>query len=93
MQPPFSPTEQPPFRRWLKLLLATAAVAAVWLIVLPWIGTWPVVREKIQFEQSRGIDPSAMFYTELEAMPSIIEEIDRLHLEDGNAFWQATPKE
>lgn len=91
MQPPCLAIEPPRHGGRLKLLAATASMAAVWLVVLPWIGTWPAVREKIRFEESRGIDPSAMFYTELDAMPAIADEIDRLHLENGKAFWQTTP--
>lgn len=40
-------------------------VGVFWGGVLPWIGRFPGVRARIQRHEKSGIDPSAMFYTEL----------------------------
>ena len=48
--------------------LAAACVlgAVVWLIVLPWLAQQEIVRERIRRNEQAGIDPTAMFYTDLE---------------------------
>ncbi len=53
---------------WVKFLAAATALLLVWTILLPWIGRHPSMREMIDRNESLGIDPSAMFYTELENM-------------------------
>jgi hypothetical protein len=60
------------------LKLATAVVFAsfFWCIVLPWYASQPAMKEHLQFLDDRGIDPSAMFYTELDAMDAILEKIE-----------------
>lgn len=82
--PPVSQPNRHPIRG---LCLACAIVAGIWLVLLPWVESWPAVRDKIHFEESRGIDPSAMFYTELDAMEPIAERVKRLDQSHGNAFW------
>ena len=56
----------------LKLALATVTIAIVWLVVLPWTARQPTVRAHLQWLDSQGIDPSAMYYTELEVMDEIL---------------------
>ncbi|WP_254508772.1 hypothetical protein [Anatilimnocola floriformis] len=63
-----------------RLLLAIAGLAVVWLVILPLIGRQPVVSEHIQQQERLGIDPSAMFYTELEILPAIAHRVERLQL-------------
>lgn len=50
----------------LRLIFAALAGAFIWLVVLPWIATWEPVQARIERDQDAGIDPSAMFYTDLE---------------------------
>ena len=56
-------------QRFLGLIAITIAVSAVWLVVLPWIGRWESVENHLELLDSRRIDASAMFYTELEDRP------------------------
>ena len=56
----------------LQFGLATLAIAVVWLVVLPWTARQPAVRKHLQWLDSQGIDPSAMYYTELEVMDQIL---------------------
>lgn len=63
----------------VQLSLATLAICVMWLVVLPWTARQPHVRQRIDFLDERGIDPSAMFYTELKAMDAILSD-----LESGN---------
>lgn len=59
-------------KKWVALLAATAAVACVWLVVLPAYARRPAMREHLQWLDDQGIDPSAMYYTELEVMEEIL---------------------
>ena len=53
-------------RGWKELLLCCFAAAVLWLIVLPWVARQERVRSMINRNQAAGIDPSAMFYSDLE---------------------------
>jgi len=55
-------------RKWtgpIRLFFVLIVIAVVWLLVLPWVATRPSTRERLRRLDSRGIDPAAMFYTEL----------------------------
>ncbi|MGC1272298.1 MAG: hypothetical protein WBC44_01220 [Planctomycetaceae bacterium] len=78
-------------RQLLRFLVAVAGVAVVWLIVLPRLGEVPAVREQIEANEALGINPGAMYYTELEAMPRIIDEVDRTRESASEAFWEPSP--
>ncbi len=69
-----------------RLIAATFVIAAIWCIGLPWIATIPRVEHRLEFLDERGIDPSAMFYTELESMKPILQ---RLENQDFPATGQA----
>lgn len=58
------------------LLVAIVVIATLWCIVLPHVATLPAVSEYTEFLDERGIDPSAMFYTELDAMDPILEKLE-----------------
>jgi len=60
----------------LKLATALVFASCFWCIVLPWYASQPTMKEHLQFLDDRGIDPSAMFYTELDAMDAILEKIE-----------------
>ena len=49
-----------------KLLVACLVVAVIWLVLLPRISRWRPIRTMIQSHEAAGIDPSAMFYSDLE---------------------------
>ena len=63
--------------RLLKFLLALGAVAAIWLIALPMVGRSSIVAARIDWLDKKKVDPSAMYYTELEAMGPILERLAR----------------
>ena len=58
-------------KRWLLLLGSTSLIVVIWTIVLPWIGDLQSVRARIEFLESQGVDPSALYYSDLEAMPRL----------------------
>jgi hypothetical protein len=67
-------------------LLVCAALAAVtWLAILPQLGSLPAVRALIRRNESLGIDPSAKFYSELPAMPRLIDQVRFARRNEGHA--------
>jgi thiosulfate dehydrogenase len=62
--------------RWLTLLSILLCVAVVWCYVLPGVARQSGARRHFQFLDDRGIDPNAMYYTELEAMDPILDRIE-----------------
>ena len=60
--------------RGLLLLLASIVIGVVWCGVLPRVAEQPRVQQRLEFLDERRIDPSAMFYTELEAMDGILSK-------------------
>ena len=83
------PTNHPPKRLKAfnsgatKLLLVVAILAATWFVVLPWLAGQPQVNARLEWLAERKIDPSAMYYTELEAMEPILERLNRQERKPG----------
>jgi hypothetical protein len=59
------------------LLGSIAAIAIVWLIVLPSLAQQPAVKARLEWLEERKIDPSARYYTDLEMMEPILERLNR----------------
>ncbi len=76
-----------------RLLAAGAAIAVVWLVVLPAVGRIPAVEAYIDRNEAAGIDPGVKFYSELPAMSVIIERIDSAHRTSGAVFWNPLASE
>lgn len=75
-------------RGWLRLLAVGAGVAAVWCLVLPWLAAQPALQRRIDFLETRRVDPSAMFYTELEAMDEVHKRMTEIHRRHSAALWK-----
>lgn len=61
--------------RCARFVGAVAAVTIVWLAVLPWIAGRPATAAYLDWLEEEGIDPSAMYYTELEMMEPILTRL------------------
>ncbi len=61
----------------IRFVLTVTIVAGVWMIILPWIARQPAEYDRWNALQQAGIDPSAMYYPELEAMRPILERLNR----------------
>ena len=58
----------------MRLFAIGIATVFIWCIVLPWYAERPAMKQHLKFLDDRGIDPSAMFYTELDYMDSILKD-------------------
>ena len=84
-----------PRRGWSALLAIGMTTALMWLWVLPKLADWDPIRRDIDFLENRGIDPAALFYTDLEVMAEVDRELEARRLANPEAFWswnQAAPK-
>ena len=61
-----------PNQRW-RFIFVVLAIVFVWIVVLPRLGQSSPMRGIIDRNQAASIDPTALFYTDLE----------HLHYEDG----------
>ncbi len=69
-----------------RLAACLAAAAILWLALLPQLATLPRIRTMIDRNESLGIDPSAKFYSELPAMPRLVEQVRDARRQDRPAF-------
>ena len=67
---------------------AGRAIVVLWLAVLPRIADLPPVQAHIDFLEQRQIDPSAMFYTELEGMGEVRARMARIRRDHPAVFWE-----
>ena len=56
--------------------MGLATIAVVWLLILPRAAELPSVNKRLRFLDEKEIDPSAMFYTELEVMDEILRKAE-----------------
>ena len=63
---------------WFSLVVTAALLACIWLIVLPTVAQRPWMRQRIDWLEEEGIDPNAMYYTDLEVMEALLVRQRRL---------------
>ncbi|MEZ6134489.1 MAG: hypothetical protein R3C53_06235 [Pirellulaceae bacterium] len=63
------PASVRPWSSWLQLTAIVASLIFAWLVVLPWMATWPAVDRHIKRMERKNIAVDAMFYTELNWNP------------------------
>jgi hypothetical protein len=68
----------------------SAGIAFGWLVVLPWLSSLPSQKANIDWLREQRIDPSARYYTEVEAMEPILERLNA-ELTGRRAAQQKTP--
>lgn len=61
----------------LGLACAAACIAVTWLVVLPWVAGRPAVARHFRAMEEGEVNPAAMFYTELERLPTRPEWVER----------------
>lgn len=56
-------------RAAVRLVAGAVVVIAVWCGLLPWLLSVAPVARHVRLMEERGVDPAAMYYTELERLP------------------------
>jgi hypothetical protein len=69
-----------------RLALCLAAIAAIWLLILPALAEVSSIQRMIDRHEADGVDPSAKFYSELPAMPMISQRVDEIRRAQPEAF-------
>ena len=73
---------------WTRLAIGVGVILVLWLAVLPRIADQPAVRRHIQFLEQQRVDPSAMFYTELDTINEVRSRMTQIRLRYPASFWQ-----
>jgi hypothetical protein len=76
-------------KAWRRLGIATLLIVVVWTVVLPRLAQLPVVDRRLRFLDEHNIDPAALFYTDLECMTDVENNIALKRAEHPSAFWPA----
>lgn len=71
-------------------LVLAAVAAGVWLVLLPAVGNLPAVKAHIARNEALGIDPSAKFYTEVDAVRTARVGLESLGRRDAGVLWNRT---
>ncbi len=77
----------------VRLAIGAALAIGCWTVVLPALSDLPTVRRQLDRRNEQGINAGAMFYSELNAMPRVMERMDHVHANHGDAFWQRSAAE
>lgn len=71
----------------MRLAACLLGLSAIWLVVLPMVAKERRTAAYLHWLDERGIDPSAMYYTELDAMKPILDRLE------GRAILRESPAE
>lgn len=80
-------------KRQLLLWLNLTLLAILWCGVLPYLAQQPSLRAAIERQYQRGINPTALYYTDLDAMSDIRTHLQRVRAEHPHAFWRLSQQE
>jgi hypothetical protein len=75
----------------LTLGVTVLVVTVVWMFVLPWVGSQPSVRTRIEYLDRQGVDPAALYYTDIEAMGRVESNLAAIRQANPDAFWGIAP--
>jgi hypothetical protein len=67
-------------------------IGVIWGVVLPQVTRFRAVAEWIDRNESRGIDPSARYYSDHDAYPGFVHRINQLRESHDEAFWQPSSR-
>ena len=65
-------------RSWVGLAVCVSVIVSVWLFALPHFSRGDAYQTRQQLFNDRNIDPSAMFYTELDCLDEALDNTRRL---------------
>ena len=73
--------------RWGSFLFLTVSLGILWLVILPRAAEIPQLHSEIEFLEQKNIDPTAMFYSDLETIEQTVQNINDFHQENPDALW------
>lgn len=85
------PVPKPTISARGRFACAILVIASLWLVALPVLESIPAVTQHISTQKRLGVDPSALFYTELEIAPDIAHHVEQLHDVHSSKFWKISP--
>ena len=65
----------------VRLALICIAIACVWCWLLPRLAQTDTVRKRSNWLEERGIDPAAMYYTDLPLLEPVLQRIEGRRME------------
>ncbi|QDT92068.1 hypothetical protein [Gimesia algae] len=74
-------------QQWVQFLSLLTGVCLLWLVILPQIASIPSVKADIDFLEEKKIDPTAMFYSDLETIEDTVQNISDFHKAHPDALW------
>ncbi len=74
-------------KQWGLFLLLTFSLGTLWLVILPRAAEIPYLHAEIDFLEQKKIDPSAMFYSDLETIEQTVQNINEFHHKKPDALW------
>jgi hypothetical protein len=83
---------QSTLRNRLRLLAVVSVVLGLFLVVLPAVGRWSVVRDRIRRNEAAGINPTAIYYTEHPAIGLVNISIAEKIAKEPAAFGFTSPE-
>lgn len=82
-----NPATIPNPKGWGSLGLITVTVLVLWTCVLPQLSSWQPIRARIEFLDQNGIDPTALYYTDLKSMDRVEASVTATRQANPEAFW------
>ena len=79
--------QQSQFKNTLALMLIAGIIVCVWAFLLPAFAGNRQVASRIVELEVKGIDPSAMFYTELDVAEEISNRVEENARENSHLLW------
>ncbi len=77
----------PKIQKIIAFMLVIGGLLAVWGVVLPSLTRQPAVAARIIELEMKGIDPSAMYYTDLEIAEEISYRVENAVSENPDLLW------
>lgn len=68
--------------------MAWSAIGVIWLLILPHASSQPSIHTRLEEQAAQGIDPSAMFYSELPLRDDVFSRLDEFHRRNPTALWR-----
>jgi hypothetical protein len=69
------------------LAVCCLVVGIIWLVLLPAVARQPAMRSDFRRLESQKVNPSAMYYTELDMIRGVIDQNEQFRREHPTALW------